>query len=114
MDGEKFTLDQHLAGALERFASTVRGRLGESVIDIRLFGSHARSNAHEDSDVDIAVVLLEAGWEVRREIIDLGADVGLEYDFLFSPTVFDRATYERWRAQDRRLVRDIEGKGIPV
>ena len=112
MDGEKLAPDQHVAGALARFASVVRGRFGESVVDIRLFGSHARANAHEDSDVDVAVVLNMAGWTIRREAIDLSADIGLEHDLLLSPTVFDRETYERWRAQDRPLVRDIETEGI--
>ena len=114
VDGEKFAPDQHLAGVLARFARAVRERFAESVVDIRLFGSHARANAHEDSDVDVAVVLEAAGWEVRRDIIDLAADIGLAHDLMLSPTVFDRATYERWRAQDRPLVRDIETEGIPV
>ena len=114
MSREKFTPDQHLAGVLARFASAVRERFGESVVDIRLFGSHARANAHEDSDVDVAVVLEAAGWDERRVIIDLAADIGLEHDLMLSPTVFDRKTYERWRAQDRPLVRDLETEGIRV
>jgi predicted nucleotidyltransferase len=105
-------VEQHVAGALARFAHVVRERFGEAVIDIRLFGSHARSNAHEDSDVDIAVVLEEAGWETRRDVIDLATDIGLEHGLTLSPTVFDRATYERWRVQDRPLVRDIEHEGV--
>ena len=114
MDGEKLAPDQHVAGVLARFANVVRSRFGPSVVDIRLFGSHARANAHEDSDVDVAVVLEAAGWEERRDIINLAADIGLEHDLLLSPTVFDRGTYERWRAQDRPLVRDIETEGIRV
>ena len=82
------------------------------MIDIRLFGSYARSTAHEESDVDVAVVLYEAGWEIRRDIIDLAADIGLEHGLTLSPAVFDGETYERWRVQDRPLVRDIEHEGI--
>ena len=104
--------DQHLANVVARFARVVRKRFGESVIDICLFGSYARSEAHEDSDVDVAVVLEDAGWATRRDIIDVAADIGLEHDLVLSPTVFDRDTYERWRAQDRALVRDIETQGI--
>ena len=114
MDEGKFAPDQHLANVVARFASVVRERFGDSVVDIRLFGSHARANAHEDSDVDVTVVLEAAGWEVRRDVIDLAADVGLEHDLMLSPTVFDRETCERWRAQDRPLVRDIETQGIRV
>lgn len=114
MDEGKFAPDQHVAGVLGRFANVVRSRFGPSVVDIRLFGSHARANAHEDSDVDVAVVLEAAGWDERRDIINLAADIGLEHGLMLSPTVFDRGTYERWRAQDRRLVRDIETEGIRV
>ena len=85
-------VEQSVAGALARFADIVRERFGHAVIDIRLFGSHARSNAHEESDVDVAVVLEEAGWETRRDIIDLAADIGLAHGLMLSPTVFDRET----------------------
>lgn len=105
-------MEQGVAGALARFTRAVREQFGDSVIDIRLFGSHARMAAHEESDVDVAVVLNEAGWQVQRDIIDLAADIGLEYGLMLSPTVFDRATWERWRVQDRPLVRDIEQEGI--
>jgi hypothetical protein len=101
-----------VAPALARFADAVREAYGDAVVDIRLFGSYARSSAHEESDVDIAVVLDEAGWEVRRDVIDLATDVGIVYGLSLSPTVFDRAAYERWRAQDRPLTRAIEQEGI--
>ena len=106
--------EQSVAGALARFAGVVRERFGDSLVEIRLFGSHARSTAHEESDVDVAVVLNEAGWETRRDIIDLATDIGLAQGLTLSPTVFDEATWERWRAQDRPLVRDIEQEGIPL
>ena len=112
MDNENAATEQGVASALARFAALVRERYGDSVVDIRLFGSHARSSAHEESDVDVAVVLIEAGWDIRRDIIDLATDIGLEHGLTLSPTVFDRATYERWRVQDRPLVRDIEHEGV--
>jgi predicted nucleotidyltransferase len=66
-----------------RFAREPRQRYGAAVREVRLFGSFARGGAHEDSDVDVAVVL-------------------------------DQETYERWRAQERRLVMDIEREGVPL
>ena len=112
MDRGNISTEQGVARVLACFARVVRERFGDSVVDIRLFGSHARSAAHEESDVDVAVVLNEAGWEVRRNIIDLAADIGLEHGLTLSPTVFDEATYERWRVQDRPLVHDMEHEGI--
>ena len=101
-----------VAPALAHFADAVREMYGDAVVDIRLFGSYARSSAHEESDVDIAVVLDEAGWEIRRDVIDLATDVGFAHGLSLSPTVFDRAAYERWRAQDRPLTRAIDQEGV--
>ena len=114
MSREKADVEQGVAGTLASFARRVRDRFGDAVIDIRLFGSYARLTAHEESDVDVAVVLEEAGWGVQREVIDLAAEMGLEHDLMLSPTVFDRDTWERWRDQDRPLARDIEVEGTPL
>lgn len=99
--------------AVAEFARELRHRYGEKVLDVRLFGSFARGEADEDSDVDVAVVLDAADWETRRDVIDLATDTGLPYDLLLSPTIFDREAYETWRRQERALVVDIEEEGVP-
>ena len=68
------------------FAGVVREPFGDSVIDFRLFVSHTRSTAHEESDGGTAVVLYEADSETRCDIIDLAADIGLERGLTLSPT----------------------------
>lgn len=97
---------------MERFAEELRHRFGEAVVDVRLFGSFARSEAHEESDVDVAVVLEHADWQTRGEVIDLATDLGLPVELHISPTIFDRETYVRWRRQERPLVMDIERDGV--
>ena len=98
-----------LAELKRRISETFPQRL----IDLRLFGSRARGEAREDSDADVLVVLDRAGWEERRQVIDLATDIGLEHDLDLSPTVFDQATYDRWREQRRPLLVEIERDGIP-
>lgn len=103
-----------VAQALGRFTRELRRRFGDAVVAVRLFGSVARGEAHEASDVDVAVVLEQADFQTRREVIDLATDAGLPYDLRISPTVFDRETYERWRRQERPLVMDVERDGVPL
>jgi len=100
--------------ALAALAAALRRRWGDQLLAIRLFGSRARGEADAESDVDVAVVLERAAWADKCEVIDTAADIGLEHDLIISPTVFDRATYERWRRQQRPLVADIEREGIPL
>jgi predicted nucleotidyltransferase len=100
--------------ALAQFAGELRRRFGKAVLEVRLFGSFARAEANEDSDVDVAVVLERVDWATKCEVIDLATDVGLPLELRISPTVFDRATYEHWREQERPLVMDIERDGVPL
>ena len=98
--------------AAHRFAGALRERYGEALVDVRLFGSCARGEMREDSDVDVAVVLRAVDRRTKRDVIDLASSIGLEHDVLLSPTVLDQETFERWRAQERLLVIDIEREGL--
>lgn len=107
-----------LSGAITRslddYARELRRRYGEALIELRLFGSFARGEADEESDVDVAVVLEEVDWRTRCDVIDLATDIGLPLDLRISPTVFDRATWDTWRREERPLVMDIEREGVPL
>lgn len=97
--------------AAARFAAALRARYGDALLDVRLFGSCARGEMSEHSDVDVAVVLERVDWRTRRDVIDLSADIGLAHCVPLSATVLDRETFERWRRQERALVLDIEREG---
>ena len=100
--------------AARRFAGVLRERYGEALVDVRLFGSCARGEMREDSDVDVAVVLQVVDCRTKRDVIDVASSIGLEHDVLLSPTVLDRATFERWLAQERLFVMDIQREGLPL
>lgn len=112
MGSHDVTVAAGAAQAAAELAAALRQRFGASVVDVRLFGSYARGEAHESSDVDVAVILERVDWETRRAIIDMATDAGLRYDLVLSPFVFDRETYERWQHQERPLVMDVERDGI--
>ena len=55
---------------LERFAAILRTRLGAELHAIWLFGSRARGEPreHEDSDVDVLVLVDDASWDGKRRV----------------------------------------------
>lgn len=103
-----------VSDVLDELRRKLRDRFGDELRDVVLFGSYARGEAGADSDVDVLVVLDHAEWAHRRTVIDAATDLGLEHDLLISPTVVDRATYERWSRQRRPLVVDIERDGVRI
>ena len=100
--------------ALTRFRERVRAEVGDELLSLRVFGSYARGEAHEESDVDVCVVLRTVPWEKRRAILDHAADIFLDLEVEISPTILSEEQVLTWRRQDRPLVRDIDREGIPL
>lgn len=70
----------HIRPALSSFAELVRGTYGDEVVGLVLFGSQARGEATEDSDIDVGVILktITDRRMVRDRIAELAYDVLLE------------------------------------
>ena len=71
--------------SFEVFARRVTDVLGGAVHQIILYGSTARGEATETSDVDVLIVLTEPTERIHRDVISTHAfEVGLEYDVAIS------------------------------
>lgn len=100
--------------AVEAFTTAVRGRLGRDLLELRLFGSRARGEGTEESDLDVAVIVTATALERKREIQDLAFDIGLEHSVLLAPLVLSDEQLAVLRARELRLAADLEREGIPL
>ena len=80
------------AAALEEFVEQVRAVLGNSLIELKLFGSKAAGRDQPESDIDVLVAVEEGGVEVEDEVLDIAFDINLKHEVYISPRVIDRAT----------------------
>ncbi len=87
--------------ALDRLGSQLRSDLGPRLVQLRMFGSYARGEATEDSDVDVCVVVRDLDFETRKLILDRATTIFLDTDVPLSPTVLDEDTYRTWDRPDR-------------
>lgn len=99
--------------ALE-LARWARDRFGARVVDVRLFGSRARGEADEESDVDVLVVVDELSSAEAREIAFFCGDLLTQTDTLVSPLALSRARFEELRSRERRIIREIDRDGLPL
>ncbi|AMM53809.1 nucleotidyltransferase domain-containing protein [Pyrococcus kukulkanii] len=67
--------------ALREFIKRVEDKFGGSIESIVLFGSYARGDYSEDSDIDVLIV----GDVDFYEIMEIVTDILLEYGELISP-----------------------------
>jgi hypothetical protein len=107
------TLSPLIYDALARLGAALRARFGGRLSEVFLFGSRARREAHEDSDVDVLVVVDDLSDAERLAVIDLASAI----DFAspewvgLSPFVYSSAQAAKMRAGGRRLFRDIDLEG---
>lgn len=98
------------------FALRVRERMGERILDIRIFGSRARGEAIADSDLDIWILLDKASLKEQNEISDIGTDLFLEMflPFQISPRIMSQEQYAQLIGLERIFPAEIERDGIPI
>ena len=81
---------------LQELHQTLKVFYGDRLTNLILFGSHARRDATEDSDIDILIVLkdpISPGDEVLR-ISALKTDLNLKYGKLISATPISEIDYQ--------------------
>jgi len=86
---------------------------GHRLRGVYLYGSAARDRLHEDSDIDIAVVLDEVtdSFAEHMRISELRSDISLEYDTLVSVLLIGEVDFETRRFAVCGAVKD---EGIPA
>ena len=97
-------------------AVNLKERLSPKVplIDFRLFGSRARDDFDENSDMDVFIELEEVTQEMRTVIADTAWELGLENLIHISPIVFSRHEIEDTPQRSSPLVRNILREGIRI
>ena len=64
------------------------------LIQMKLFGSKAKGNYSDESDIDLLIVLEDYDWKVENEIYEICFEIGLEYDVLLSPVIFSKKEFD--------------------
>jgi uncharacterized protein len=107
-------IPRSLRPALAQYAERLGRVFGARLRDIRLFGSYARGDAHEDSDVDVLVVIdgltdAEIG-AVAGEVVPIIDQTGLP----LAPLPMSTECFEALRSSGRLLAREIDDQGISL
>ena len=106
-----------LSTIVQSAVSAYHARLDEELpgraLRVVLFGSWARGEAHQESDVDVFVLLAgDATSQERARVIDIGAAVGFAHSLPFAPLVLTETEYSDMVRRERLLPREIERDGV--
>ena len=85
---------------LNEFAREVYRILGKRLSKIILYGSYARGDYDDASDIDIMIIAdvnREDLFRYKRPIIRVTSELGLENDIVITATLKDKKTFEQYK-----------------
>ena len=98
--------------ALDKLAKIFRERFGAK--EVILYGSAARDELDEGSDIDLLIVLPDVNWEIEKQIVDVCFDAELECGRVFSTVCFSTDELDNSPLRSSPLVLNVRKGGIPL
>jgi predicted nucleotidyltransferase len=100
--------------AVNQYINRIQSRFGDRIITAVLFGSKARGDADDESDIDLLLVVDSEDRALRNELWRIAFRVSLEHNLVISPSVFGQASWAETRRIRMPLYRAVEADGIPL
>ena len=99
---------------LERFKGALQSLLGDNLLSLRLFGSRARGEGTEDSDLDVLVILNQKDRALCRRIVEESLEVDLTYGTNLAPTILTADEYRQNEKYGTPFYRNVEREGVSL
>ena len=83
----------------EEYARQVRSFFGDDLKRVIVFGSYARGDYNEHSDVDIMLLVSLSDEQIRErfnDVCDLAFDFEMEYGVVISPIIKNEEHFSEW------------------
>lgn len=109
-----FNLTEKQKAAISGYLEILQKKYQDKILQVVLFGSVARGEFDEESDMDILIVLKNGGNELRDEISMASFDIILTNNVILSPIVMDKKTYGWHKRYKDPLYNSIKRDGIDL
>jgi predicted nucleotidyltransferase len=100
--------------AVNDLVQRLRRRLGDRLVEIRLYGSKARRTDGPESDIDLLAVVQHHTVGVRHEVFAEVSSVILEHDVLLDVNILDAVELKRLQVLGTPYAAHIQEEGITL
>lgn len=97
--------------ALDDYTRTLRKQYPRRITKLVLFGSQARGDAREGSDVDILIVVDNDERQLMNEITDLAFDMMVRHGVDIEPAIFSRHEWARMAGAPTSFAYTVQREG---
>ncbi|MBI4765882.1 MAG: nucleotidyltransferase domain-containing protein [Deltaproteobacteria bacterium] len=99
-----------------KIAEELKTRLSEAVtlIDFKVFGSRARGDSEEYSDMDVFLEVESISKDLKEKISDIIWEVGFNNYLIISSLIFTREEIENSPLRASPILKNINSEGIRI
>ena len=104
----------HILDIMEDFAKNARKILGNSLDSVIVYGSYARGDYSEFSDIDVMLLVSLGDEDIKKisdQISDLAFDFMMKYGVDISPVITNTDHFNYW-ADNLPYYRNVRDEGV--
>ena len=109
-------MPENVSSIIYNFSREEKRLLGEKLTKVIVYGSYARGDYRDNSDVDIMILVKMTDEEIRtvkNDIYDLAFEVEMNTGIEISPVIKNEEQYEYW-VDTLPFYRNVRDEGIVV
>lgn len=107
-------MKQDIKHIIDEFVEQLRMKFQENILAVKLYGSYARGDSTNNSDIDVLVVVKDASLEKKLKIMDVSADISLKYNTLLVALIMSQKHYDKGCSNNSLLIKKIEREGVEL
>lgn len=92
-------MPQIIQNLLQQYVKEIKKLYGSCLRQVILYGSYARGDFRDDSDIDIMILLDITDFEAKvffNRLMDITFDFNIEYDLDIKPIVKNEKHFRKW------------------
>ncbi len=107
-------LTQNEQKVLEDFKKHLARKFGPRLVLLKLFGSKARGDFHQESDLDVIIVLKDLKEQDNNWISALSWELSLKHNVFISEIIFSDSQWTMYQTKRFSLARNVKEEGIKL
>lgn len=107
-------LSEQEKNCLSLFKRRVLAALEGHTVEFKIFGSRARGQSDENSDIDVLTLVSKKNTQIKTTIRDIAAEIQMDEDIAISPLIMTFEEFASLLKRERLLAMTIQREGIPL
>lgn len=105
-------MDKNIEKIVNNFSNETKHLLKDNLIAEYLFGSTARAENKELSDIDILIIVKQFDYKLRETLSSLSSEYSINHGLYISPILKDKNIWEKNKIHQTLFYQEIQRDGI--